>query len=70
MKNNDTTNCITALVIVILCMAFTPYVFMLLWNWLAPIFWSCAPILTFWQSFGIVILLGIIGSFFRNNNNN
>lgn len=69
MKNNDTSNCITALVIVILCMTFTPYVFMLLWNWIVPIFWSGAPILTFWQSFGVVILLGIIGSFFRNNNN-
>lgn len=67
MKNNDTTNCITALVKVILCMAFTPYVFMLLWNWLVPIFWSNAPILTFWQSFGIVVLLSIIGSFFRKN---
>ena len=69
MRNNDIINCIAALVIIILCMAFTPYVFMLLWNWLVPIFWSGAPILTFWQSFGVVILLGIIGSFFRNNNN-
>ena len=66
MKNNDTTNCITVLVIVILSITFVPYVFMLLWNWIAPIFWSSAPILTFWQSVGVVVLLNIIGNFFRN----
>jgi hypothetical protein len=42
-----------------------PYVFMLLWNWLVPLFWAAAPILTFWQSVGIIILLAIVGSFFK-----
>lgn len=69
MKSTDLINCIFVLAIFIVCMAFTPFVFMLLWNWLVPIFWSNAPILTFWQSFGIVILLGIIGSFFRKKDN-
>lgn len=69
MKSSDLINCIFVLAIFILCMAFTPFVFMLLWNWLVPIFWSNAPILTFWQSFGIVVLLSIIGSFFRKKDN-
>ena len=68
MKNIDKTACIIALAIFIVCMTFTPFVFMLLWNWIVPIFWCDAPILTFWQSFGIVVLFGIIGSFFRKNN--
>lgn len=36
-----------------------------LWNWIAPLFWTNAPILTYWQAAGCVILLEIIGSFFK-----
>ena len=39
--------------------------FMLVWNAVAPLFWSGAPILTFWQSLGVLVLLNFIGSFFR-----
>ena len=39
----------------------------LLWNWLAPLFWKTAPILTYWQAFGCSILLSIIGSAFKNH---
>jgi len=39
-----------------------------LWNWLAPLFWKAAPILTYWQAAGCVILLEIIGSFFKSTN--
>lgn len=39
-----------------------------LWNWLAPLFWKTAPILTYWQAFGIFILLAIIAAPFKNNN--
>lgn len=39
----------------------------LLWNWLVPMFWTSAPILTYWQSFGCCVLLGIIGSKFRSS---
>jgi len=39
---------------------------MLLWNWIAPIFWVAAPVLTFWQSVGINVLLWLIGSAFRS----
>lgn len=42
------------------------WVFMLWWNWLVPMFWSGAPILGFWQSLGIWLLLSIIASIFRS----
>jgi len=37
-----------------------------LWNWLAPLFWKGAPILTYWQAAGCVVLLEIIGSCFKS----
>ena len=39
----------------------------LLWNWLAPLFWKTAPILTYWQAFGCSVLLSIIGSAFKTH---
>lgn len=38
---------------------------MLLWNWLAPVFWVDAPILTFWQTLGTMILLSFLVTFFK-----
>ena len=38
-----------------------------LWNWLVPLFWKTAPILTYWQAAGVVILLEIVGSFFKSS---
>ena len=38
-----------------------------LWNWLVPLFWKTAPILTYWQAAGLVILLEIVGSFFKSS---
>lgn len=40
--------------------AITGGIFMLLWNWLVPMFWSSAPILTFWQAWGLFILINLI----------
>ena len=42
------------------------YVLMLLWNWLAPLFWSAAPILGFWECAGIIFLINLIGSIIRS----
>ena len=42
------------------------WLFMLLWNWLAPLFWGDVPILTYWQAFGVIMILSLIGSFFKN----
>ena len=41
-------------------------IFMSLWNWIAPIFWHNAPILTFWQSCGTIIFIAWISSIFKN----
>ena len=38
------------------------YVFMLLWNWLAHLFWSAAPILGLSECVGIILLINLIGS--------
>lgn len=40
--------------------AITAALFMLLWNWLVPIFWAAAPIINFWVAFGVIMLLGIV----------
>jgi hypothetical protein len=46
----------------VLC--FQSWIFMLLWNWIVGgvLGWK---MLTFWQSMGGVLLLGIIGGFFE-----
>lgn len=58
--------CFVTLLLCILFGAFGGWIFMLLWNWLAPLFWTTAPVLTFWQAWGVCILLSWVGSFFRN----
>ena len=58
--------CFVTLLLCILFGAFGGWIFMLLWNWLAPLFWNAAPQLTFWQAWGVMILLSWIASFFRN----
>jgi hypothetical protein len=39
---------------------------MLIFNWVMGLF-NCAFTITFWQSFGICILLSFIGGFFRTS---
>ena len=60
-----TIGCIVA-IIVITVFFFESYVLMLLWNWLAPLFWSAAPELTFLQCIGIIVLINLIGSIIRS----
>ena len=45
------------------------WIFMLLWNWLLPLFWASAPILNIWQGVGIIILLNIIGNLLFGSKN-
>lgn len=59
-------NCIGIMAILVVVSFLEALVVQLLWNWLAPIFWTTAPILTYWQAFGVCILLSIIGSAFRS----
>ena len=68
MSNISTSGCIVVIVILVILSFLEAWVVQLLWNWLAPIFWATAPILTYWQAFGACILLSIIGSAFRSVN--
>lgn len=66
---DTSSSCIGCILIILLCIIFGALgglIFMALWNWLVPIFWDSAPILTFWQAWGCMILLSIIGNFFRS----
>jgi hypothetical protein len=58
---------IIVIIIVITALFLQAWLVQLLWNWLVPMFWTSAPILTYWQSFGCCVLLGIIGSKFRSS---
>jgi len=35
-------------------------IFMLLWNWIVPMFWVSAPELSFWNAWGLLILVNLI----------
>lgn len=65
MSNIITNGCIVVMAILVVLSFLEAWIVQLLWNWLAPIFWIAAPILTYWQAFGVCILLSIIGSVFR-----
>ena len=64
----NNTGCIVILVLIVALSFLEALIVQLLWNWLAPLFWGAAPILTYWQAFGISMLLGIIGSSFKSYN--
>jgi hypothetical protein len=66
MNDISTGSCSVIMVILVALSVLEAWVVQLLWNWLAPIFWTAAPILTYWQAFGVCILLSIIGSAFRS----
>ena len=40
--------------------AITAVLFMLLWNWLVPMFWAAAPIINFWAALGATVLLNLV----------
>jgi len=64
-KSEIFIGCLFAIVLGILLGALGGCIFMYLWNWLAPLFWKSAPILSFWEAWGVCILLSWIGSFFK-----
>ena len=50
-----------AILVVIASVVIEIFVVQWLWNWLVPTFWAKAPILTFGQTFSVLVLLNIIG---------
>jgi hypothetical protein len=61
--------CLAALIIILVVGAIEGLIFMWLWNWLVPLLWSSAPIFTFWQAWGILVLLHIIFTPLKQNSN-
>jgi len=41
------------------------WILMLLWNWISPIWWDGAPVLTFSQSVGTIILITLVTSLLK-----
>ena len=64
MKNRDEmiASCISVIIFAVLLSALVTVCVMMLWNWLAPVFWTNAPHLNFLQTMGVMILLYIIGN--------
>ena len=58
---------ITVLLVIVLIAAFEGWIFSLLWNWIVPLFWANASVLTVWQGFGILFLLNLIFGNFNKN---
>lgn len=54
--------CLIAIALIVGLLILEGWVAAFLWNWIAPIFWSSAPILTTWQALGIMFVLDIIGT--------
>ena len=52
------------LVVLGLIFSIAPYLIMISWNYLIPIFWAGAPILGFWHSVAGCFLLTIIAHIF------
>ena len=57
---------IIALVLVGLVVCFEGWLFMVIANWVLGLF-DIAFAFTFWQAFGVCILLSFIGGFFKNS---
>ena len=62
--------CLGAILLVVVYAIFEGWIFMLLWNWLVPMFWTTAPILSIWESVGILFLINLISKIFFSNKTN
>ena len=74
-KNDD--GCVTILIAVIVAIAIAfglsclyAWIGMLLWNWVMPMIWTSAPVMTFWPMWGLVELCSILFKTHNYNNNN
>ena len=54
--------CLIAIALIAGLLILEGWIAAFLWNWIAPIFWSSAPVLTTWQALGIMFVLDIIGT--------
>lgn len=63
----DDIGCLGVIMMVILVLACAfglsclyAWVAMLLWNWVMPIIWASAPVMTFWPMWGLLELCSIL----------
>lgn len=65
----DTIGAILAVLAIGFCLdAVIAWIFKLLWNFVAAGVFG-APVLTFWPAFALILLISIVGSFFKSNSN-
>lgn len=74
LNKNDNDGCavviITFIIVLALAIGFSflyAWIGMLLWNWVMPIIWAEAPVMTFWPMWGLIELCSIL---FKTHNFN
>jgi hypothetical protein len=73
-NKKDDVGCSTYILIIIIAIALAfgfsclyAWVGMLLWNWVMPMIWASAPVMTFWPMWGLLELCSIL---FKTHNYN
>ena len=71
-SKNDNLGCGTYIVLIIFAIAIAfgisclyAWLGMLLWNWVMPMIWASAPVMTFWPMWGLYELCSIL---FKSHN--
>ena len=74
LNKNDNDGCAVVIITFIIVLALAvglsflyAWVGMLLWNWVMPIIWAGAPVMTFWPMWGLIELCSIL---FKSHNFN
>lgn len=72
LKKKDDAGCGTYLIAILFVIALAigisflyAWIGMLLWNWVMPIIWAEAPVMTFWPMWGLLELCGFL---FKSHN--
>jgi hypothetical protein len=73
-ENKDDAGCGTYILIIIIAIALAvglcflyAWIGMLLWNWVMPMIWAGAPVMTFWPMWGLIELCHLL---FKSHNTN
>jgi hypothetical protein len=77
VNKNDDLGCGTYIVVIIFAIAIAfgisclyAWIGMLLWNWVMPMIWVGAPVMTFWPMWGLMELCSILFKSRNFNTNN
>jgi hypothetical protein len=76
-ENKDDAGCGIYILIIIIAIAIAfglsclyAWLGMLLWNWVMPMIWAGAPVMTFWPMWGLLELCGLLFKSHNTNTNN